>query len=83
MAERRKQDRGAIWRLAQLLGRIEISKGLPGPRLAVELALFRQELAVLSRGLGAQHEAFVALVGDRLRAAARSCPEAQARRGER
>ncbi len=62
--KRRKQESGCIWRLAQILARIELARGLPGPRLTAELELCRQELTVHSRGVSAQHQTFVDRVQD-------------------
>ncbi len=60
----RKSDRSSVWRLAQLLGRVELARGLPRQRLAAELALLKQEMGIHSRALGTDRAAFVALLED-------------------
>ncbi len=38
-----KSDRSSVWRLAQSLGRLELARGMPGQRLAAELALLKEK----------------------------------------
>ena len=64
MARRNKQDHGRVWRVCQALARAEMARGLPEPRLRLELALAKKELDVHTAGLGTQHRALVDLVQD-------------------
>ncbi len=61
-----KQARARIWRISQLLGRVEMARGLPIHRLRVELALASKELVVHAAGLSSRHRAFVDLVQDHI-----------------
>ena len=68
-------DRSRVWKLGQILARIQLSKDLREPRRREELALLRYEFAALSRGLSDRHRGFADLVCNQLEAVAHSCSE--------
>ena len=59
-----KSDRSSVWRLVQLLGRVELARGLPRQRLAAELGVLKEEMAIHTRALSTERAAFAALVED-------------------
>ena len=59
-----KSDHSSVWRLAQLLGRLELARGLPRQRLAAELVLLKEEMGIHARALSKERAAFVTLAED-------------------